>query len=389
MLVGGGGDQHEPLGVADDLRGVERVAGPSSTNPVPAGDPWLGPGEHGRGARPLLGEGRHHAGVDRLGDEGGRRPPARMRGDHRPLPGALLAGGVEDLVDQRLPVSSSDGEDVGGDLDRGTSRARPRFQLAEDVGHLGGATAASPSSQQVVRLGDELHVAVLDAVVDHLHEVAGAVGADPVTARRRRPSTLAAIAVKMSAHLRASVGRAAGHDRRPVTGALFAAGDADADEAQALGLERRRSRRMVSVKRELPPSMTMSPGSSSGTSCVDEGVDGAPGLHHQHHLARGLPAAATSSVQRSRRHDLGPVALAAGERLGDRRRAVVDGDSVAMVGHVEDQVLAHHGQPDEPEVGGLHCVTVSRAREPGRDSRRPATTLGVGANGGVTGMPVQ
>ena len=38
---------------------------------------------------------------------------------------------------------------------------------------------------QVVGLADELHVAVLDAVVDHLDEVAGAVLADPVAARVR------------------------------------------------------------------------------------------------------------------------------------------------------------------------------------------------------------
>ena len=38
---------------------------------------------------------------------------------------------------------------------------------------------------QVVGLADELHVSVLDAVVDHLDEVAGAVLANPVAARVR------------------------------------------------------------------------------------------------------------------------------------------------------------------------------------------------------------
>ena len=33
-------------------------------------------------------------------------------------------------------------------------------------------------AEQVVGLGDELHVGVLDAVVDHLHEMSGAIGAD-------------------------------------------------------------------------------------------------------------------------------------------------------------------------------------------------------------------
>jgi hypothetical protein len=39
-----------------------------------------------------------------------------------------------------------------------------------------------PSLHQLVGLADQLHVAVLDAVVDHLDEVAGAVLADPVAA---------------------------------------------------------------------------------------------------------------------------------------------------------------------------------------------------------------
>ena len=37
--------------------------------------------------------------------------------------------------------------------------------------------------EQVVRLGDELHVAILDAVVDHLDEVTRAFGADVGDAR--------------------------------------------------------------------------------------------------------------------------------------------------------------------------------------------------------------
>ena len=37
---------------------------------------------------------------------------------------------------------------------------------------------------QAVRLGDQLHVAVLDAVVHHLHEVARALGPDPLAAGR-------------------------------------------------------------------------------------------------------------------------------------------------------------------------------------------------------------
>src|SRR5690606_41424482 len=42
---------------------------------------------------------------------------------------------------------------------------------------------AQDGAEQVVRLRDELHVGVLDAVVDHLHEVARAIGTDVGAAR--------------------------------------------------------------------------------------------------------------------------------------------------------------------------------------------------------------
>ena len=42
---------------------------------------------------------------------------------------------------------------------------------------------AEGAVQQVVSFGDELHVAVLDAVVHHLDEVPGAVGSDMGDAR--------------------------------------------------------------------------------------------------------------------------------------------------------------------------------------------------------------
>ena len=54
--------------------------------------------------------------------------------------------------------------------------------LGEDVGNLTGVVAQSVA-EEVVRLADELHVGVLDAVVHHLDEVTAAVGADVRAAR--------------------------------------------------------------------------------------------------------------------------------------------------------------------------------------------------------------
>src|SRR5256885_16650094 len=54
--------------------------------------------------------------------------------------------------------------------------------LLEHLVHFVGAHAEAVL-HDVVRLADELHVAVLDSVVDHLHVMARAAFADPVAAR--------------------------------------------------------------------------------------------------------------------------------------------------------------------------------------------------------------
>ena len=60
----------------------------------------------------------------------------------------------------------------------------------------------------------------------------------------------------------------------PVARPLLAARDAGADEEQPALLAARRARRIESSKFELPPSMTMSPGSRCGSELLDRVVDG-------------------------------------------------------------------------------------------------------------------
>ena len=119
--------------------------------------------------------------------------------------------------------------------------------------------------QQVVGLGDQLHVGVLDAVVDHLHEVAGAVGADVGDARlalRDRGDGLEDRAQRS----RTTPPMPPGMIDGPVERALLAAGDAGADEVDAAWARCAFSRSMVSRKFALPPSTMMSPGSNRSAS---------------------------------------------------------------------------------------------------------------------------
>ena len=65
----------------------------------------------------LLFQGGNAAGIDRLGDQGDGDAEV-LGGDDGPFAGAFLAGGVEDLVHQRLAVGVFEGEDVAGDFDQ-------------------------------------------------------------------------------------------------------------------------------------------------------------------------------------------------------------------------------------------------------------------------------
>ena len=114
------------------------------------------------------------------------------------------------------------GENSGRDLDE--ERVEGAFiPLLEDLADFGGVHAEC-LAHEVVGLGDDLHVGVLDAVVDHLHEMAGAVltnvgaaGNAVHVCRDLFEHRAKAVVARL---------RAAGHDRRSVEGALFAAGHA-------------------------------------------------------------------------------------------------------------------------------------------------------------------
>ena len=84
------------------------------------------------------------------------------RVDRRPLPGPVLAGLVQDLVDHRLPgLGVALAQRRGGDLDQAALQIAA-VPFVEDVDHLVSAEAGGADHR--VGLADELHVAVLDAV---------------------------------------------------------------------------------------------------------------------------------------------------------------------------------------------------------------------------------
>src|SRR5690606_13507514 len=95
---------------------------------------------------------------------------------------------------------------------------------------------AGDMANEIVCFGDELHIGVLDAVVDHLYEMSGAIGPDVRDAgfafgdrrdrRQDRPER------------RVGLRRSSWHDRRSVERAFFTAGDPGADEVEPALAER-------------------------------------------------------------------------------------------------------------------------------------------------------
>ena len=89
---------------------------------------------------------------------------------------------------------------------------------------------------------------------------------------------------------------------------------------------------------------------------LDGVVHRLPGLHQDDDLARALDAG-DELLGRGGADELLALAAPADELLHLVGAAVVHGDGVPAGLHVEDEVLAHHGESHETDVGGRcgHC----------------------------------
>ena len=91
-----------------------------------------------------------------------------------------MAGSVENLFNDRDTVVVVEAENVASDLDQERVEDTS-VPLGKDFGNLL-FVETETALENVVGLGNELHVSVLDTVVDHLDVVAGTGLADPVAA---------------------------------------------------------------------------------------------------------------------------------------------------------------------------------------------------------------
>ncbi len=193
-----------------------------------------------------------------------------------------------------------------------------------------------------VGLADELHVAVLDAVVHHFDVVTGAVGSH-VTAAGLALGDSRDLRVDGSDRLPAFL-RAAGHDGRALERALFTAADADAEEMNALLLEVLFAALGISPKGIATVDDDVAR-LEERDELLDHGVHRRTGLYHDLGLAR-TGEGGDKLFERASRDDVLPLRAASSEFFRDRRRPIIDADAKALAFHVENEILAHDGEAD-------------------------------------------
>ena len=232
-------------------------------------------------------------------------------------------------------------QDLGADLDE-VAGELARIPLGEDRGHLlVGLTCHA--AQIAVGISNELHIAVLDAVVHHLDEVPRAACADPGTAGR---AVLGLSGDLGEDRLDAGPGflSSAGHDGGAIERALFAARDTTADEVNAVTAQL-----CLAALGVLPVGVAPVDDDVAslevGQQRLDDVVYGLARADHHHDLAWTLEGGdevpkvgeaeevlASTSALHEVRDDLGLGALS----------AIVYGDLESITLHVEREVLTHY-----------------------------------------------
>ena len=186
------------------------------------------------------------------------------------------------------------------------------------------SSASRPSDvlQDGVGFADQLHVAVLDAVVHHLDVMAGAVRAHVAAAR---------FAIDLRGDLAKDrrddfpgFARSAGHERRTFERAFFAAGNAAADEMNSFSFQILAAALRIGEKRIAAVDDDVA-FFEQRRELTDDRIDRRAGLDHDHRFARTLESA-DEFFHRARRLDVFSLGSTGGELLGDLRGAIENGD---------------------------------------------------------------
>jgi hypothetical protein len=196
-----------------------------------------------------------------------------------------------------------------------------------------------------------LHIAVLDAVVDHLDVVASTVRAN--VGRARSEGGLGSNLGDDGLHCRKAFTRATRHQRRAFARALLATRNAHGHVDNIPGLES-----FAAATGVLEPLVTAVAENVSGLHEVgkefDALINSGTGLHKKHNDAGFLQRVdelagileAHEVVFFVTKFRLGTL----NARINTTGRSVVDGDCEAMLCHIECKVLPHNSQSVKPKL---------------------------------------
>ena len=265
--------------------------------------------------------------------------------DSRPLSGTLLTCGVKDLVNQRLSVLVLLGQDLAGDLDE-IAVELGLVPLREDLVHLVGIHAQKVL-HELIGLADELHIAVLDSVVDHLHEVACSAVSYPVTAGTS-VLDLGADCLEDRFYQRPCLGRSAGHHGRALQSTLFSAGNTGSDVEKALGLD-------ICTASDCVGEVAVAAVDDyiarlkHGKKLLDEVVHRLACLDEHENLAGSLEVG-SQFLDAVASDNVLALCTAVDEVVDLGDCSVVDGNGEALGLHVHYEVLAHDGKSDQSDI---------------------------------------
>ena len=177
VLLCGVLDQHEALSIRNDLGGVESLLEVVDESLLVAREAGAGSVEKTSGTTALSLERGQAAGEDGLTNQSDGHTEVESV-DGSPLAGTLLTSRVHNLLDNGDTVVVVLVHDVAGDLDQ-EGVEDTGVPLGEDITNLLVAKAKT-ALHDVVGLANQLHVTVLDTVVDHLDVVTSTLVTDPL-----------------------------------------------------------------------------------------------------------------------------------------------------------------------------------------------------------------
>jgi len=264
--------------------------------------------------------------------------------DGSPLSGTLLGSGIEDLGNEGSTIFVVVPEDFGSDFDQVgiEDTLVPGLEDISDFtfGH------SETTLEDIVSLGDELHVTVLDTVVNHLDVVTSSRITNPVAARLT--IDLSGSLLEDLLDVRPGSSGTSGHEGRTVTGTLLTSRNTGTNEEETLGLELLGAADRVGEVRvsSIDDDVSLL---EMGFKLTDEVVDSLSSLDEKDDLSGSLEFGAKLLNGVSTNDGLA-LGLVVKEVVDLADGTVVGADSESLVSHVEDKVLTHNGKTDESDI---------------------------------------